>query len=76
MRTLSRDTESPLARRCAQVCTISLAAFVCSGIGLLIYLATGTVPPWLNALAMAAGVTAAAAFAGWLIVSLHAALRG
>jgi hypothetical protein len=70
-----RRIESPFARRCAQICVVSLAAFVSSGLGLLTYLTAYAAPAWLESIVMVSGAVSLLSFTGWLVASLSSLAR-
>ena len=70
MSTHRRHDRHPLVQRFAQACTISLAAFVTSGAGLLAFVRDEPRPAWLAALAIVSAGLVVVSFTGWLVSSL------
>lgn len=68
--------DNTVARRFSQVCIISLAALITSGLGMLAYLHDAPCPPWLKSIVLASAIMVGVSFAGWLIASLAALARG
>lgn len=66
---------SPTARRFAEICTVALAAFVSSGIGLLSYLSMEPSPAWLKTMVVVSAGVVAVSFAGWVVSSIAALTR-
>lgn len=75
MHAITRHQENPVARRFAQVCTVALAAFLTSALGLLTYLSLETPPVWLRSLALTSASIAAISFVGWIVSSIRALSR-
>lgn len=70
-----RRQVSPISRRFAEACTIALATFVSSGIGLLTYLSIEPSPAWLKTMVMASAAAVAVSFIGWVVTSISGLTR-
>lgn len=66
---------NPLARRFAQVCAVSFATLLTSGLGLLMYMLASEEPAWLRVVVVLAAGTVALSFLGWLIISVASLAR-
>lgn len=75
MRAHFRRHVSPTARRFAEICTVALAAFVSSGIGLLSYLSMEPTPGWLKTMVVVSAGVVAVSFTGWVVSSIAALSR-
>ncbi|MGQ0620422.1 MAG: hypothetical protein ACT4QA_10970 [Panacagrimonas sp.] len=72
---LPPNHQNAVARRFGQVCAVSFATFLTSGLGLLMYLDGVDQPAWLRAIVVMAAATVIFSFFGWLIFSLASRWR-
>lgn len=67
--------QNTVARRFGQVCAVSFATLITSGLGLLMYLNGANQPAWLRAIVVIAAATVVLSFFGWLVFSLASRWR-